>query len=57
MLIRTVVRLLVIAAIVAGLVAGARAFDRWELNLFILGAIGFIVLAVASWLDRGGSRR
>ncbi len=52
MLVRTLIRAIVIAAVVLGVWAVLRHFDMDQVSLFLLGAAGFIVLAVASLLDR-----
>jgi len=55
-LVRTLIRAIVIAALVLGVWAVLRQFDQDEVSLYLLGAAGFIVLAVASFMDRRGSR-
>jgi len=56
MLIRTVIRALVIAAVVVGIWAMVRRLDEVEISLYLLGAFGFIALGVFAYLDRRGSR-
>ena len=56
MLVRTLIRAIVIAAMVLGVWAVLRQFEQEQVNLYLLGAAGFIVLAVASFMDRRGSR-
>lgn len=57
MLIRSVVRGLVIAGIVVGVLAAVRGLDQVEISLLALGGVGFIVLALVSIFDRSRSRR
>ena len=55
-LVRALIRAIVIAALVLGVWAVLRQFEQDEVSLYLLGAAGFIVLAVASFMDRRGSR-
>ena len=57
MLIRSVVRGLVIAGIVVGVLAAVRGLDQVEISLLALSGIGFIILALVSIFDRSRSRR
>lgn len=52
MFIRMAIRALVIVAVLVGVWALLQQFDQVEISLYLLGAAGFIVLAVASYLDR-----
>ena len=54
MFIRFVIRALVMVAVVVGAWGLLQQFDVVEISLYLLGAAGFIVLAVASYLDRRG---
>lgn len=56
MVVRTVIRALVIAAVVVGIWAVVRRLDEVEISLYLLGAFGFIALAFFAYLDRRGSR-
>ena len=55
-MLKTTIRLLLLGFAIAGIIALVRTADELGLALFILGIVGFVILGLASLVDRWWSR-
>jgi hypothetical protein len=56
LMLKTTIRLLLLGFAIAGIIALVRTADELGLTLFILGIVGFVILGLASLVDRWWSR-
>lgn len=51
-MLRTIVRLLLLGFAIAGIIALVRTADEFHMILIILGVLGFVILGLASLVER-----